>query len=221
MSILDNFRKHNWLLLIVIFLALAMLLWLAPAEQTLGTGIKSVYVHVALTWTGMTYLLLAALLGLIVAASNKRELFSWASSLAWVALAMFAAGLLMSIVAAGVNWGAIFWQEPRTNSALQILAVGLIVQGIDSWPIPFRLKGVLLSSPAFFLVWSLANTPLVLHPDSAARTSPSSAIRFTFVAMYMLCSLLAAWIVLRLQRRKSSPGETGWAATALSPRRER
>ena len=42
----------------------ALLLWLAPAEQTLGSGITSVYVHVALTWTGMTGLIIAAVLGL-------------------------------------------------------------------------------------------------------------------------------------------------------------
>ena len=37
----------GWLLII------AGLLVIAPEEKTLGTGIKVVYVHVAMIWTGM------------------------------------------------------------------------------------------------------------------------------------------------------------------------
>ncbi len=196
--------KLFWAVLGGILVLAAILLFLAPAEQTLGSGIKSVYIHVALTWTGMSGLIVAGLLGLAAAIFAHSRLHEWAHTVAWVALAMFAAGLVMSILAASINWGAVFWQEPRTNSALQILALGLIVQLINSWQLSYRLKGGLNFLLAAFLMWSVLTTPLVLHPGSAARTTPSSAIRFTFMALFVLCFLAATWIVINWQQRRLS-----------------
>lgn len=203
-------RKHFWGILGSQALLAVVLLWLAPGEQTLGSGIKSVYVHVALTWTGMSGFLIAGLVGLAVAIFSKPSLQEWAHKIAWVALVFFAAGLAMSIIAASVNWGSVFWQEPRTNSALQILAVGLVVQLANSWSIPYRLKGILNFFLALFLIWLIQTTPLVLHPGNAARSTPSLAIRFTFFGLFALCTLAAAWIVISWQgysvqrQRKSS-----------------
>lgn len=179
----------------------ALLLWLAPAEETLGNGITSVYIHVALTWTGMTGLLLGGLLGLIMAIFARSALQNWIYSLVWIALAMFAGGLIMSIIAARVNWGAIFWQEPRTSSALQLLAIGLIVQLLNGWRLPYRLKGLLYAVPAAYLVWSTLVTPLVLHPGNAARSSPSTAIQLVFFALFGLFAIAGAWLVIALHRR--------------------
>jgi hypothetical protein len=193
-----------WLVLCGIVVLAALLLWLAPAEQTLGSGITSVYVHVALTWAGMTGLIVAAVLGLAAAVLGRPGWQDWGHVIAWVGLGMFAAGLVMSAVAAGINWGNVFWQEPRFNSALQILAVGLIVQIVNSLPLPYRLRGLLQALPAALLLWLTVITPLVLHPGNAARTSPSAAIRFTFFGLFVLCCLAGAWIVLAIRRRQTA-----------------
>ena len=203
-------RKHFWAILGGLALLAAILLWLAPSEQTLGSGIKSVYVHVAFTWTGMSGFLIAGLAGLAVAIFSLSWLQDWAHKIAWVSLAFFTAGLAMSIIAAGINWGAVFWQEPRTNSALQILAAGLMVQVANSWAMPYRLKGTLNFFLAVLLIWLIQITPLVLHPGNAARSTTSMAIRFTFIALYALCALAAAWIVITWQgnhRVSRIPGE--------------
>lgn len=194
-------RWISWLALVAIVVLAAALLWLAPAEQTLGSGITSVYVHVALTWTGMTGLVAAAIIGLAAAIFGRPAWQEWAHLVAWVGLGAFAAGLAMSALAAGINWGNVFWQEPRFNSGLQVLALGLLVQVANGFPIPYRLRGLLLALPAAALIWLTVATPLVLHPGNAARTSPSAAIRFTFFGLYILCCLGAAWIVLALRRR--------------------
>ena len=193
-----------WLVLGGIVVLAAVVLWLAPAEQTLGSGITSVYVHVALTWTGMTGLIVAAVLGLATALLGRSGLQDWGYVIGWVGLGMFAAGLIMSAVAAGINWGNVFWQEPRFNSALQILAVGLIVQVVNSLPLPYRVRGLLQALPAALLIWLTMITPLVLHPGNAARTSPSAAIRFTFIGLFALCCLAGAWIVMTVRRRQVS-----------------
>ncbi len=192
-------RKHFWAILGGLAILATILVWLAPGEQTLGSGIKSVYVHVALTWTGTSGFLIAGLAGLAVVIFAKPSLQDWVHKIAWVALAFFSAGLATSIVAASINWGAVFWTEPRTNSALQILAAGLAVQVANSWSIPYRLKGALNFVLAVFLIWLIQTTPLVLHPGNAARSTTSLAIRFTFFVLYALCTLAAAWIVITWQ----------------------
>ncbi|MGD8857878.1 MAG: hypothetical protein PVG33_16195 [Chloroflexota bacterium] len=199
-TVLGN-RRVFWLVLASIALLAAALLWLAPAEQTLGSGITSVYVHVALTWSGMTGLVIAAGLGLAAVILGRPGWQSWAHLVGWVGLGAFATGLVMSALAAGINWGNVFWQEPRFNSALQVLALGLIVQLANSLAIGYRLRGLLQALPAAALMWLTMITPLVLHPGNAARTSPSPAIRFTFFGLYVLCSLAGAWIVVALGRR--------------------
>ena len=202
MAELVGSRRNSGLVLGSIVALAALLLWLAPAEQTLGSGITSVYVHVALTWAGMTGLIIAAVLGMAAALLGRPGLQDWGHVIGWVGLGMFAAGLIMSAVAAGINWGNVFWQEPRFNSALQILALGVIIQVATMLPIPYRVRGVLQAIPALALVWLTTFTPLVLHPGNAARTSPSAAIRFTFLGLYLLSCLAGAWIVLTARRRQ-------------------
>lgn len=192
-------RKTTLAILGGVLTLAAVLLWLAPAEQTLGAGIKVVYVHVALIWTGMTGLMVAALLGLGAAIWQRKAVQGWAQTIGWVALAFFAAGLAMSAVAAWVNWGAVFWQEPRTARMLQVLALGLIVQVVNGWLGPVRVKGLLHLLPAGALLWSVAVTPLVLHPPDAARSAPP-LMRFVFFGLFLLCALAAAAIAFRLRR---------------------
>lgn len=192
-------RRYFWSVLGVILFLSLLLLWRAPNEQTLGTGIRSVYVHVAFTWTGMLGIIVAGVIGLLASLLSKPALQEWSNSITWLALASFLIGLVMSVIAAGVNWGGFFWQEPRTNSALQILALGLIIQLINSWTVPYRLKGALSFLLAAFLLWSVSGAQLVLHPGNAASSSPSSAIRFTFISLFILCSLAASWIIIRIR----------------------
>jgi hypothetical protein len=173
----------------------ALVVWLAPEEQTLGQGIKSVYVHVALIWVGMAGLALAGLLGLTVIVWASEKISSWMQIIGWVGLAFYAAGLAMSALASKVNWGNIFWQEPRMRAALSMLAAALIVQIVASWVPWLRLRGLLSSGLIVLLAWSTLSAPLVLHPDNPVATSSSLAIQMTFLGLSLLCGLAAAWFV--------------------------
>lgn len=176
--------------------AVALLLWLAPAEKTLGTGMRSVYLHVGLIWTGIAGFTVAGLLGLLVAARNDSRLESWAQTVGWVACGFFAAGFLSSMLASSINWGGIFLAEPRNRSALMVLSVALIVQIWGSWPVWTRLKGAARVVLVAIFVWSDLTTPLVLHPQDPIRTSTSQAIQYAFLGIFVLFSLIAALIVL-------------------------
>ena len=199
MSTILNSQRSSWLIISAVLLLGALVLLMAPEEQSLGTGIKSVYVHVALTWTAMLGLVVAGILG---AASSILAKDTWqklSRTITWISLALFAAGLLMSMIAAGINWGGVFWREPRTSAAIQILVAGLVVQIANSFPFNYRLKGLLSLFLVVFMFWAILSIPDVLHPGDAARTSPP-AIRVTFYSLFALCTILAIWITWRIHR---------------------
>ena len=108
-------------------------------------------------------------------------------------------------MAAIVNWGGVFWQEPRNVAMFKVVAVTLIIQIVTGWPLSVRLKGALYTLPAAFLIWSVLLTPLVLHPQNPAQTSPSLAIRASFFGLFALAALAAAWLVIFLQPQKIQP----------------
>lgn len=194
-------RKAAWLPFAGILLAAGLLLWWAPEESTIGQGIKVVYVHVALTWTGMFGFFLAGLLGLVVLLFESRKAHDWMRTIGWVALALYAAGLGMSALASQVNWGAVFWREPRMVAALNFLAVAFMIQIFNGWvPWP-RLRGVLRAVLVVLLMWSTSSANLVLHPRNPIQTSSSSAIQFTFFGLFALCTMAAAWIVWYWRRQ--------------------
>lgn len=185
---LNHLRSPAWLVrgLTLIAIGVALLLWLAPAERTLGTGMRSVYLHVGLIWAGIAGFGVAGLLGLAVLFTNDPRWEGWAQRAGWVACGFFAAGFLSSMLASQINWGGVFLAEPRNRSALMVLSVALIVQIWGTWPVPQRLKGALRVALVAIFVWSNVTTPLVLHPRNPIGNSTSSAIQSAFLGIFLL-----------------------------------
>ncbi len=204
---MQKFRELTasmWATLGVIGMAAAVMAWIvlaAPAEASLGTGIRSVYVHVGLTWAGMAGLYLAGAMGGVVVFWPQKTLLRWMRAVGIVGLSLFSAGTIVSLYAQQVNWGAISWVEPITTSMLRYTAVGIIVHILLSWPIGDRIKGGLSLALALFHVWSVDNTALILHPQDPIGTSTSSGIRDTFSAVFVVSLVMAAWLVLYLGQR--------------------
>ena len=204
-------RALTWLPLGVITLAAAALLLLAPAEATIGDGIRIVYVHVALIWTGMLVLTVAGLLGLVVLLTGRSVVAEWMQIVAWVGLGFFAAGVLTSLAAEIVNWGGIAWREPRTAANLNLLALAVIVQVTstwlpDRWAASGRLQGLLNLFLAAAVVWTTITTEVQLHPANAVGDATSRTIQLTFYGLFLLSLSAAIWLVLVLrgrQRRQS------------------
>jgi hypothetical protein len=201
LALITRSANRLWLILGGLALAAVVVVWLAPAEQTLGGGIRWVYVHVALTWTGMTALVVAGLLGAALAWTGRPPLQAWTVATGAVGLGFYVAGLAVSLGAAIVNWGGVFWDEPRTQTNLQVLAVGVIVVVAAWWWPNARGRGLLFALLAAWMVWSLAITPLVLHPRNPIMTSSSAAIQSTFLTLYGLGSLAAAALIVHFHSR--------------------
>lgn len=208
-------RKRTLAVLAALFLIGAIIVLIAPEENTLGSGIKSVYVHVAFIWSGSLGLLAAGIMGGWVLAVGSQTHFSWNRVIASVALALFAVGALLSIVAARINWGDVFWEEPRNRAVLQVLALGVIIQILNGWMSHPRLGGLLYTGLAAFFVYSMATTTLVLHPQSPILSSTARSIQLSFFSLLLICSSGGAVIVWHICRHEMP---ASYDLTPLSPK---
>lgn len=188
-------RNLAWLLLALIVVAAALIVWLAPAEQTIGQAIKYVYVHVALTRAGMYGFYLAGLLGLAIALTANASWQRWTQIVAWVAFILFLAGGIVSLLAEQFTWGGIPWSEPRNVTTLNVIAFALVVLIANAWLPWLRIRGLLYTVLAGYVAWVIPRTPLVLHPEDPVSTSSSAAIQWTFMGLTLLALLLGIWLV--------------------------
>ncbi|MCA9988170.1 MAG: hypothetical protein KDE59_27880 [Anaerolineales bacterium] len=199
-SLTTRIRRQPWpwLALGGLLTAILFLLYLAPEEATLGSGIRSVYIHVALTWTGMAGFVLAGLLGLAVLATGSEQLLKWMQTLGWVAYGFYVAGVAMSTIASRVNWGAVFWQEPRMQAAFDSLAVATIIIVLNSWVPWVRVRGLLQAIIPAAVAWITYRAPLVLHPRNPIFSSEALGIQAAFIGLFLLVAATAGWLVWRL-----------------------
>lgn len=190
-----------WGLPLLLLLGVALMIALAPEERTLGSGIRSVYLHVGLIWTGLFGFGMTAVLGIGVLLTEKPFWQRWFSPVSWVALGFYAAGVFTSMVASADNWGAVFFQEPRMAASLTGLAIATIVLIAGSWQPWPRLRGAMAASIIFVLLWLNLGAELVLHPRNPITNSEATPIQLTFLTVTVLFILLATWLVWLLRHR--------------------
>lgn len=199
-------KTRIWWILAGIAAVTAVLLLIAPEEATLGAGIRSVYVHVALIWVGLAGFVVAGLLGLGLLVTGKTTIYPWMRTIGWMGVGFFAAGLAMSAVSSKVNWGAVFWQEPRMRSSSTSLAIAVIVMVAMEWFPWLRLRGALVTAVPIIFFWLTSRTELVLHPSNPIRTSDSVGIQAAFVGLFLLVGLAAGLLVWRSVKRGEVDG---------------
>lgn len=174
---------------------------LAPAERTLGDGIRWVYVHVGLVWAGTLALGVAAAGGGVLLATGRPRLDPTVRAVWWAGLAAFALGVAFSMVAARINWGAVALEEPRMAAALRFLAVAVIAAVAGAWIARPRVTAVLAIATFALLLWDVGGAQLVMHPRDPVRTATSVAIQATFALCFAIATALTAWLALALRPR--------------------
>ncbi len=192
-----------WGILALLLAAMVVVVALAPAEQSLGSGIKVVYVHVALIWTGMALMLVNGLVGLAEVALARPFLARWRQVIGGVALGVFIVGVVVSLWAEQVNWGGVLWREPRNLAVFNVTAVAIIVQVLASWLPKWRWRGLFATGLAAYLLWEIPRTPLVMHPSDPVRTSNSMGIQATFYSLFVLCLGTAVWLIWYILARQN------------------
>ncbi len=186
-----------------IALLASVVVWLAPAERTLGLGIKIVYIHVPLIWTGMLGLAATGVLGLVLALTAGVGIQRWMQTAGWVTLGVLLAALATGMLAAQINWGGVFWDEPLMIMLVRTILVFAAAHLFGGWLPWKRAGGLLAAGAALFILAGIRFTPQVLHPGNAISSSSSAEIRLTFVGLFALC-LLAALLVWNLKTRQTT-----------------
>jgi hypothetical protein len=188
--------------LVLLLLLFALGIWAAPQESALGEHIKVVYVHVALTWTGMLGLLAAGVLGIGLAIRPNPRLYRLLYAVAVVGFGFFVGGTIVSFMAQRATWGGILWQEPRMRSALQVIAVAVIVLTSAELTQKYRWLGVAFALLAAFMLWSTQSATLVMHPRDPITPSSSVGIRSAFYGLFGLSSAAAGVLLVAMVRRR-------------------
>ena len=161
--------------------------------------------HGAWVWAGLITFSLAALSGLAGLISRRGKWHSWSRALGWTGLTFWLTFLPMSVVVQQMNWGGIFWDEPRFRIPLAFGIVGVLLQGGLEL---VNCRGLTSSGNLIFgvaLVWQLQGAQNVLHPDSPVFTSESTRIKLFFTILLVLALLLGAQVAGWLYHRSTPP----------------
>lgn len=176
---------------------------LGPAEKTLGSAARIIYLHGALVWVAIMVFAVAALLGGAGLLTRQRWLHEWSHASGQVALIFWAGYLPLSMWAAKASWGHLFLADPSFQRAFRILAVSLIIQ-VLIWVIP-RPKwtaSALNLIPFIVMVLQLNGPRQLMHPDSPIRNAESTLIQIYFYVLSALCALLAIAVGRQLLKRQ-------------------
>jgi hypothetical protein len=161
-----------------------------------------VYLHVSATWAGITFLYGAGILGgVTLLLPSPDGLRGWLRSVWWAGLAAFAVGFLLSLMAAHVSWGGIFWAEPRIRASLGVVAVSLLALTVEASLRGRRWAGLTWTVAALACFVILRTAGLFIHPDRPIRPTTPWSIRGTFLGMYALFLLTSAALASALPRR--------------------
>lgn len=204
-------RKFLWTALGVTLILLAFVTALAPLEKTLGERARLVYFHGAWVWAGKVAFGAAALTGLAGLLKRSTVLHKISLSLGRTGMVFWLTYLPLSLYVQVVNWGGIFWDEPRWRVPLMFGVIGLLLQ------IGLALINDLRLSSAANLVfgaalwWMLNSIQNVLHPDSPILLSDSWRIQFFFAVLLVLSLIFGALLAQLLYIGDSKAPDMGYA----------
>jgi hypothetical protein len=184
------------LLFLIILIIIAGYTLLGPAEKTLGTNVRVVYLHGAWVWAALAGFIAAGLVGLIGLITRRTKLHHWSRALGRSGLFFWITYLPISLWAMQTNWNGLFLAEPRWRMAAVFAVGGLLLQiGLTllenpAWASGFNLAYVV----ALFTI--LQATDNVMHPPAPMLDSDARRIQLFFIGLNLL-TLLAAWQVSR------------------------
>lgn len=188
-------RTNRWALYGGLLLALAALLWLSPAEATLGNTVKIVYLHGALQRVAVLMYLVAGALGIAQFVWKRAPLACWTQAAMEMAIGLWIGHFVVSLPAQVLAWGGITLSEPRVVSALWIMVGTCAVYAIARWMHQPVWLGIAALLNALVVLVILRGAVNVLHPFNPIFGSDSPAIIGFYLAITFVVTLLAFLMV--------------------------
>lgn len=191
-------RRVLWIVLIVLLAATALVTLFGPSERTLGANLRLVVLHGAWVWVGKAAFALAGLAGLagLLWVKRRAALTGWSLALGRTGLAFWLTYLPMSLLVMQLNWGGLFFDEPRWRVPFTFGVVAVLLQaGLAVMRIDWLTCAANLAFGA--ALWAaLGGATNVLHPDSPIFGGDSARIQWFFIILLLL--LLCAGAVFTL-----------------------
>jgi hypothetical protein len=196
--------KSPVLWFVLTLLAIIVVTALGPAERSLGTNVRVVYLHGAWVWTALICILAATAVGLVGLITRRQDLHYWSRALGRTGLVFWITYLPLSLWAMQTNWNGLFLAEPRWRVAIIFAIGGLAIQiGITLLEKPIWASALNLIY-GVILIYVLQTTDQVMHPGSPIFGSGAWRIQVYFIVLLVL-TLLAAWQLARLWRGIETP----------------
>lgn len=187
-------------------LAILAMTALGPAERSLGTNVRAVYLHGAWVWAALIYILAAAGVGLAGLFTQRQEWHLWSRALGRTGLIFWITYLPLSLWAMQLNWNGLFLAEPRWRMALVFAISGILLQvGVTLLHDPAWASALNLVY-AVILMYVTQTTEQVMHPGSPIFGSGVWRIQVYFLGLLVLV-LFAAWQMARWWRARESPSQ--------------
>ena len=190
-------------LFIIAVILIALLAFLGPEEQSLGSHVRIVYLHGAWVLSAELAFLAAALTGLIALISQRDSFHNWSAALGRTGIIFWVTYLPLSLWAMQANWNGLFLVEPRFRLALTFAITGVLLQ-VGLWFM--ETKWITSLANIIFIVILrvvFATADNVMHPPpSPIFNSGNYAIISFFVAMILL-SAIAAFFMTRIFLERS------------------
>jgi hypothetical protein len=208
----DALQDNHWWQSTLVWFALTLAAIAAftavgPAERTLGSNARVVYLHGVWVWAALAAFLAAALAGLAGLITQNQRLHHWSRALGRTGLLFWITYIPISIWAMQTNWNGLFLAEPRFRLAVifslggLMLQVGVTLLGDAAWASASNLVYFLA------LLYALGTTQNVMHPPAPILNSDAWRIQVFFGGLLIL-TLLAAWQIARWwYQLEKLPGE--------------
>jgi len=201
--------KHTSLVqFLVVVVLIGILALFGPAEQTLGSNVRVVYLHGAWVLTAELAFILAGLAGLIGLITRRDIFHAWSAALGRTGIFFWLTYLPLSLWAMETNWNGLFLAEPRFRLAMTFAIVGLLLQ-IGLWIFDNKML-TSAANIAYIVVLRVifATAQNIMHPPpSPIFNSGDWRIIGFFVAMNLLTWLAAYFLtrwLLSIQRISDS-----------------
>lgn len=193
---LNKSPLYTWFWLFITLIAITIFTSLGPAERSLGTHIRIIYLHGAWVWASLATYLLSAACGGMGLLTHSKSFHCWSAAFGRTGLLLWLTYLPLSLWAMQANWNGLFLAEPRWRLALVFAISGVMLQiglGLANSP---KLTSALNVLYFLALAISIFNTSNVMHPSAPILYSDAWRIQLFFAGLVLL-TLLAAWQIAR------------------------
>jgi len=155
----------------ILFALTGVLAYLAPAESTLGSAYKLIYLHLPLMYVSFLSLILALLFSLASLGRGRDRFYRRAYNAAFLGLVFGAGTLATTAVFMTMAWGGIAFSEPRFRVLLLTYGLFLVYLALHrlkrkELTALYATAASLMAASAYYLL--VTGGSFQLHPEGVA-----------------------------------------------------